>query len=577
MAQSFSWKIGGPAGYGIKATGQIFAKSLLRAGYRVFVYYEYPSLVRGGHNTCYVEVADQVIGSYSEKVDLLVVLDVHTLKMDLRYLEKRGCFIYDENLQKRIPKSVQNKGISVPLTRIARALGKDIMRNSVALGASGAVMGLDEKIFDSVLKEVYADLDRKMVQANQKAIKKGFDAVRGSKDKKTKSFFSQIRRHKKVKRSYFITGNEAMALGAIAGQCHYFSAYPMTPATYILHYLHKKSRETQMIVHQAEDEIAACVSAIGASFAGSRSMTATSGGGFALMNEALALAGMTEIGIVLVDVMRPGPATGLPTWTEQGDLSFVLGAGQGDFPKAVLAPGDPQEIYTLTVQALNWADQYQMPVIILSDKFLGESFYTWEDPDLKVRIERGFLLNYVSKDYERYRPTQSGISARTVPGVKNGMFLANSDEHDPKGYSVEGYDSDRMIQMDKRLRKMIELEKQVPLPVLYGPKQAPLTLVGWGSSKGPIMDALREWNKKNKQKVNYLHFSYLFPLPRKKVRTLFGKFKNTLSVEGNATGQFAGYLFQETGIEMKHCLLRYDGKPFSARQITERIAEIFSK
>ena len=571
--ETFSWKIGGPAGYGIKASGNIFAKSIMRSQKYVFAYYEYPSLVRGGHNTCNVEISNTPVNSYSEKVDLLVALDELTLQTDLKYLHKNSVLIYDEKFKNKLPK-LKAKIFSVPLSDIANKLGKSIMRNSVALGASQALMGIDEKTFTKTIKDTYKNLGEAIIKLNIKAVQEGYNYIKNTynndKLSQIQNIYNTATKKSSNKKALFITGNEAMALGAIKGECKFFSAYPMTPATYIMHYLHEKQREANLVVHQAEDEISASVSALGASFAGSRSMVATSGGGFALMNEALSLAGIIETGIVIANVMRPAPATGLPTWTEQGDLNYILNAGHGDFPRVVLAPGDPEEAFNLTALSFNLSDKYQLPVMVLSDKFLAESFYTWNKTKNKFKINKGKLLTKAPKNYKRYMVTKDGVSPRTIPGIENGEFIANSDEHNEYGLSVEGYDNDRVVQMQKRMKKLETVEKEFITPKLFGPSRADLTIIGWGSSKGPITDALKILNSLHRKKVNYLHFSWIYPLPIKKIKKLLRN-KNLVLVENNYSGQFGKLLKQELGIEITKKILKYDGKPLTADEIFNKI------
>ena len=370
-------------------------------------------------------------------------------------------------------------------------------------------------------------------------------------------------------------------MGALVGGCKFLSAYPMTPATAILHYLAKHQRDTDMIVHQGEDEIGVIHQALGASFAGARSMVATSGGGFALMSEGLSLSGMTETPLVIIEVTRPAPATGLPTWSDQGDLSFVLGAGHGDFPKIILAPGDPEEAYLLTQRAFNFSEKYQLPVIILSDKFLGESKYTVVNDkinNLKIKIERGDIIKkeIIGENYKRYLNTKSGISPRAFPGTKNGEHVANSDEHNEFGFSVEGYGDSRVEQMDKRKRKMEGVLSEMLPPAFYGPKNADLTIISWGSNKGPVLDALVSIDYKipgKKLSVNCLHFTDLYPLP-KSTEVLIKKCYHLLLVECNQSGQFAKLLRQETGIYIKDKLLKYDGKPFWPEEIIDKLKSL---
>lgn len=571
----FSWKIGGPAGYGIKSTGLILAKYFLRQGLNIFAYSEYPSLVRGGHNTYQVEISDEQIDSLDDKINLLVALDAKTIQEDGKYLVKNGILVYDENIQSsETPKAVRS--YPIPLTEIAKEVDSEIMRNTVALGASLALMNEDLEFLNKILKEVFKDKD---FADNILAAKKGFEYVV---EKKLERISNLSWKREVGRQKIMFTGNEAVALGAVSGECKFFSAYPMTPATAILHFLIKKQREVGMIVHQTEDEIAAIHAALGASFSGVRSMTATSGGGFALMNEGLSLAGMTETPLVLAEVMRPAPATGLPTWTDQGDLSYVVHAGHGDFPKVVIAPGDPIEAFKLIQYAFNIADKYQLPVIILSDKFLGESHYSVEQENLKKeKINRGKIVTKEELKKEekflRYKLSKDGVSDRSVPGMLNGEFIANSDEHNQESFSDETSEN-RIEQMDKRQKKIENLKEEVLMPEVFGETNANLTLVSWGSNKGPIIDAMNVLKEKSQDlEINFIHFTCLYPLPEDKIKALLESAKNLLLIENNQSGQFGKLLREQTGIEIKNKLLKYDGRPFWRSEIERAILENYSK
>jgi len=567
----YSWKIGGPAGYGIKSAGAIFTKAFLKKGLNVFYYSEYPSLIRGGHNTVQVDISDEKVRSSSQKISFLIALDDLTVKMDKGYLRKGGVLIYDENSiqdKKNLPKE---NVYGIPFSDIAKEAGGLLLRNTVALGASFAFFGCRLKELEKAIEITFEKKDEKIIKENVAAAKAGYNYA-----KKTFSFnpveFFDVVRSSKGKRS--MTGNEAAAMGAIVGGLKFYAAYPMTPATAILHYLAKHQRDYDLVVHQGEDEIGVIHEAIGASFAGARSMVGTSGGGFALMGEGFSLSGMTETPLVIAEVMRPSPASGLPTWTDQGDLSFVLNSGHGDFPRAVFAPGDPEEAYELIQEALNVSEHYQMPVVFLSDKFLGESKYTISSSrlrDIKIKIDRGEIISKVGKDYKRYLNERSGISSRVFPGTEGGEHVANSDEHDSHGFTVEGFTKDRTIQMNKRQRKMAALKKEMKLPKIFGPKNADISFVSWGSNKGPILDALESADYKigkGKQSANYIHFTHIYPLPLG-VKKILKQANRLILVECNQSAQFGKLLAQEFGIKIKEKILKYDSRPFWPEEITQ--------
>jgi 2-oxoglutarate/2-oxoacid ferredoxin oxidoreductase subunit alpha len=569
----YSWKISGPAGYGIKSTGALFAKTLIKEGYYAFYYSEYPSLIRGGHNTVQVDFSKRPVQSSSQEINVLVIFNEEDLERERKALVNNAFVVYDRNTF-HVKKTSNLTTYHIPLADLAQqAGGGDIMRNTVSLGATLAIMNLGLEKLNQVLKNVYADKEEKIIKQNLTAARLGHEYVQKNYGDRFKLPLEKAK-HKQEK--LFLSGNEATALGALRGGCNFFVAYPMTPATAILHYLAKRQRKADIVVHQGEDEIGVIHEALGASFMGARAMVATSGGGFALMNEGLSLSGMTETPVVIAEVMRPAPATGLPTWTDQGDLSFVLAAGHGDFPKIVLAPGDLEESYYLTHKALNLAATYQLPVILLSDKALGESKGITSNSKMshQLSIQQGNLLEKVTGEYKRYLNTKNGISPRTLPGTLGGEHVCNSDEHDEKGYSVEGYVDDRVTQMDKRQRKMTSMLYEIPGPQIFGKKIADLTLVSWGSNKGPILDALDEINYTipySDFSINYYHFSYLWPLPKKKVRQAFANVQTSLLIECNQSAQFGKLLRQETGLNIKAKLLKYDGRPFFREEIIKKI------
>ncbi|MBU5688429.1 MAG: 2-oxoacid:acceptor oxidoreductase subunit alpha, partial [Candidatus Aenigmarchaeota archaeon] len=386
----------------------------------------------------------------------------------------------------------------------------------------------------------------------------------------------KIKSNGKQKRMY-INGNEAIAIGAIKAGCKFYAAYPMTPASSILHYLASKENDYNIIVKQTEDEIAAIHMAIGASFAGVRAMTGTSGGGFSLMTEALGLAAITETPLVVVLAQRPGPSTGLPTHTEQGDLRFAMHASNGEFPRVIVAPGDVNECFYETFNAFNIAEKYQLPVIIITDKFLAESHAT-TDPFFidGMKIDRGQLLSEDKakniQDYKRYENTISGISLRALPSQENTIFKAATDEHDEYGRLSEE-PADRIIQVDKRFRKMKVLETEIDGAKFYGDKDAEVIIVSWGSTKGPILEAMKLLHKKD-IKVGFLQILYIIPFPVNKTKSFLEDAKKKILIENNKTGQLGSVIKEKTGIDMDYKILKYDGRPFTPEEIVSQIEEV---
>ncbi len=574
---NLQWLIGGEAGFGIKVTGQMFSRMCVRGGLFTFDYTEYPSLIRGGHNSYQVDVRDHPMFSSVRPIDLLVALNQDSIVQHADRLSPCAGIVFDPDAKDTNVSVFDGKDIqlcSVPLTKLAREAGGTIlMRNVVALGASVGLLQYDLDLLLSVLHTAFDRKGQKTVNENIHAAKAGYAYARDH----LEPFPWKLERKHEAKKHIALQGNAAIALGAIQAGCKFFAGYPMTPATSILTLLARHAEKTGMVVRHAEDEISVINEAIGASYAGVRSMIATSGGGFALMTEGVGLAGMTEVPLVIVVAQRPGPSTGLPTWTSQADLQFVLHAGQDELPRIVLAPGDARECFYATVQAFNLADKYQTPVFILTDKFLGESQATIEPftTDHLTR-DRG-ALNYVPQQgenglYDRYRITADGISPRTIPGMPGGVHTANSDEHDAIG-SVDESAENRIAMMEKRMKKLETARSDIPVPTLYGSAVADLTLVCWGSTKGPAIDAMEQLAQQGTT-VNVLHFVYLHPLPIVKVTGVLRHCRNTLLLENNYSGQFARHLMTDVGFQPEHTLLRYDGRPFFADEIAQKALSV---
>ncbi|MDD5431218.1 MAG: 2-oxoacid:acceptor oxidoreductase subunit alpha [Candidatus Pacebacteria bacterium] len=568
----FNWKIGGEAGFGVKSAGLSFSKACARAGYETFDYTEYPSLIRGGHNTYQVAVSDKAVGSVSKKIDFLVALDKATIDNHSEELAEGSAIIYDGEEMELSAQEFKKKGInliSVPLNKFAAENGGRIMRNAVSVGATLALVNMPLNIMEKVIKEIFGHKPE-AVEQNMKAVELGYNYV---KEKYGDFNFKVKLEIRKNKERVLVSGNEALGMGALAAGMNFFTSYPMTPATSIMQFLAGEAVKEGVIIKHAEDEISVVNMALGAAHAGARAMCTTSGGGFSLMVESLGLCAITETPLVLVDVQRPGPATGMPTWTEQGDLQFVLHSAQGEFPRIILAPGDLEECFYQGAEAFNLAEKYQMPVIILSDKFLGEGTGTSPVFDAKkISVNRGKLLkeSEIPEDYKRYKITADGISERTLPGMKNGMFLADSYEHDEYGYSSESAE-DRVAQVDKRARKLITAAKELNGANLYGPEKAKITLVGWGSIKRPILDAMELLPEEIKSQINFLHLNIIWPFPAKQTSAILGNSKNILLIENNSQAQLGQLIRQETGIDIKEKFLKYDGRPFFPEEIAEKI------
>lgn len=573
-----TWKIGGEAGFGIMISGFNFARTMSRCGYYVFTANEYPSLIRGGHNTETVRVSGKKeIHSLLSTVDILIALNKETVDLHRGELSHDAAIIYDPNdfqiRQKELAADITL--YPIPLLQISKERGGDVlMRNTVAIGASLAILDLGLSVFNDVLGDQFKRKGEQIVQKNIDLAYAGYETAKKLHGDKPIKLDKPTPYEKKV----VITGNEALGLGAIASGMKFFAAYPMTPINGLLHFLALVQEEAGFIYKQPEDEIAAINMAIGASYAGVRSMTASSGGGFSLMVEGLSLAGMTESPLVIVYGMRPGPATGLPTWTGQGDLHFVLHAGHGEFPRIVLAPGDVDEAFSMAMESFNLAEIYQVPVFLLTDKFLNESRKSIHLGKIKkitdeFLIERGKLLSKEEQEKQteiaRYQFADDGISPRPIPGRKGGVFRANSDEHNQDGYSDEEAENAAKM-VEKRMKKLNILKERVPSPKLYGPEEAETTLVGWGSTKGPALETLRLASQ-NSISFNYLHLNWIHPFPKKSVAKILGQAKTVVDIEGAHNSPMADWIKLHTGISLEKRIRKYDGRIFYPEEIIEMI------
>ncbi len=574
-----TFRIGGAAGDGVSSSAEIFARVCSRSGLQVQTYSAYQSVIRGGHVWTQVRAGEKEIMCSGEDPDILVCLNQQMAEIHASTIRDGGAIIFDPNAIEIAEGSV-GKGallVPIPLLELARSYGNaQLMKNTVALGATIRLLDLDFDILAGVLERQFGSKKKDILDANLGAAKAGYDFI----DKGRGSLNYQIRYTNE--RRMLVTGNEAIAMGALAAGIKFHAQYPMTPSSTILHYLAAYGPDYGVVVKQSEDELAAINMAIGAGFGGVRAMTATSGGGFALMVEGLGMAGMLEVPVVAILAQRAGPSTGLPTKTEQGDLNLVLGAGQGDWPRAIIAPRNQQEAFAATVKAFNLAESYHTPIIVISDLYLSEGYSTVETFDFNLPIERGPWADETRpEEFKRYVYTESGVSPRSIPGQKGLEHIAGSDEHIEDGTLISDvlsglpeYVAERTKMMEKRMSKLEGLRRDTPPPELWGPEDADLTLVSWGSSQGAVREAARHFNSAGKIRVNSLEYCYLFPFHSEETKKILKGCKKTLAVEGNFTGQFSRLLTAETGILLDYHLHKYDGEPFEPRHIIPKIEEV---
>ena len=574
-------RVGGQAGDGIQSIGEALARGFSRMGLHVFGLTAYQSVIRGGHVWFQARASDGRPYSPGDAADILYALDKATVEIHAAALRPGGTIIYDPEKfalpPSDLPAGVQALG--VPTLAIARKFtSQSILQNAGGLGAAAFLAGIPLDLLHQILLDSFGRKAGDVVTWNTGASAEGYRFAEAHASVCARAL------SKRGAPKLLMTGNQAIALGAAAAGLKFLAQYPMTPASSIMHWLAAHAQTLGIVVKQAEDELAAINMAIGASFGGVRSMTATSGGGFALMVESLGMAGMTETPVVVVESQRAGPSTGLPTKTEQGDLNLMLGAGQGEFPRAILAPSNPAEAYRAAIDAFRLAEEWQTPVLLASDLHLSENLMTVdrEEVDLDVPVPSLFTVTPNGHTYQRYQYTESGVSPRALPGQPGLEFVAGSDEHDERGHLVSDiragipvWVSERRRMMEKRMKKLEGLAKDAPPPVLEGTAGAPLTFVAWGSTVGAVRDAQAELASTG-HSTNLLHFPTVYPLDLPATRRLLAVAHRTLLVEANYSGQFGRLLRAETGIELRERLLKYDGEPFLPHEIVARALEVLN-
>ncbi|MES0349432.1 MAG: 2-oxoacid:acceptor oxidoreductase subunit alpha [Desulfobacteria bacterium] len=540
--------IGGEAGQGLVTLGYLLAKSLVRYGYSIVVTQSYQSRIRGGHNTFAIRVSVDEVIAPKESVDLLVALDADTVSLHRKDLSADGLIVLDSAFDLD-----GDTLLKVPFRDLAQAR----FSNIAALGIVGSLVGLDEALMATALDDFFGKKKPQLAEENRRALAA---AVEWAAERVTESF--RLPSIPSPPKRLMMNGNEAIALGALSAGLKFCAFYPMTPSTSIVLNLAAQAQRMGLIVEQAEDEISAINMAIGASFAGAPSMVATSGGGFALMVEGVSLAAMTETPLVIVVAQRPGPATGLPTRTEQADLELVLHSGHGEFPRAIFAPGTVEECFHLTMRALRLAEECQGPIFLLTDQFLADSYRAVVPSDIESSPPVTISLssqNIGAFPYKRFTITESGISPRLFPGMSEHLVVADSDEHTEDGHITEDL-SVRTSMVEKRLKKADWINSKVIPPDIQGEEEPDVLLVSWGSSKGTVQETA-SLLRSSKEKVATLHFSQVWPLVPEHFMKQFEQAREVVSIEGNASGQLARLIRRETGFHIKKQVLRYDGLP----------------
>jgi 2-oxoglutarate/2-oxoacid ferredoxin oxidoreductase subunit alpha len=575
MRQSFAVGIGGAAGQGVATPGDIFAKVFSRRGLHLNAYNAYQSIIRGGHTFLVIRTGPEEITNMGDRLDLLIPLNQDTMDRHLRLLEAGAACVYNSDSIKPGTAAEGVQMCSLPVSKLADITKNKVAQNTLAIGAALSMMGIGFQSLEAVLAEQFRKKDQAVIDENVNVARAGYDYA-------TQNFKPFAQALPMTENRYAVlSGNIALAMGGAAAGVKFYCAYPMSPSTGVLHWMGEHARKAGILVRQVEDEIGVINMAIGAAQAGVRSMCATSGGGFALMSEGLGLSAQAEIPVVVIDCQRAGPSTGVPTKTEQGDLWQMLGAAFGDYPRVIAAPLDIGDCFTLIPEMFNIVDRFQCPGIVLCDLLLSEGRLSVDPKVLNFNppIDRGQMITSNGaadhEPYKRYLITESGVSPRAIPGVPGHTHVVSSDEHDEDGVLISDEYTNatkRRAMMEKRMRKVDGIAASVAPPVLQGPRNADVTLIGWGSTQGVIQEAC-ELLKDQGITANQLQIRWLVPLHGDAILDILKNAKHTIIVENNYSGQFARYLRSETSYVPNGYIRKYDGEPFMPHHIVEAVKE----
>ncbi|MEY2428714.1 MAG: 2-oxoglutarate/2-oxoacid ferredoxin oxidoreductase subunit alpha [Verrucomicrobiota bacterium] len=583
----FAVGIGGENGQGIASTGDILARIFARRGLNVNAYNAYQSIIRGGHTFLTIRASDGPVRSMGDKLDVLIPLNQDSMDRHLRLMKSGSCVVYDAEKLKPGAPAAGVQLCPMPMKQICGA--NKLAANTAALGAALQMLGVESAPLEAAIGKQFKKKGDAVVAENVGIARGGYEYA--AQNFKPFSFKAP----KTDKPRGIITGNAATAMGGVAAGVKFYAAYPMSPSTGVLMWMASHARHLGIMVRQVEDEIGVMNMVIGAAHTGCRAMCATSGGGFALMSEAIGMSGMIETPVVCVDVQRAGPATGVPTKTEQGDLWQILGAGQGDYPRIIVAPADQLDLFRTIPELFNLTDKYQCPGLVLADLLISEGTCSVDpaDLDFKPEIDRGELIlpngngngngnaenpfgGASDNAYLRYKNTDSGISPRAVPGVPGHIHVAATDEHDEDGTLISDEFTNptkRRMMVEKRARKMEKLVSEIAPPKLVGPETAQVTLVGWGSTEGVIREAVEKLAAEEGIVANQLNIKWIVPFHTQEVMRILSKSKKVIIVENNFSGQFARYLRSETGFTAHGHIRKYDGEPFMPHHIVNATKE----
>jgi 2-oxoglutarate ferredoxin oxidoreductase subunit alpha len=578
----FAVGIGGEAGQGIATPGNILARIFARRGLNLNAYNAYQSIIRGGHTFLTIRASDGPVRSMGDRLDVLIPLNQDTVNRHLGLMTAGSCVIYDAE---KIKPGDTAPGVQLcPMPMKQLSGGDKLAGNTVAVAATLQMLGIEFEPLESSLQKQFQKKGEAVIAQNVGYARAGYDYA-------AQHFTAFPFKAPKLDRALgIVTGNEAAAMGGAAAGVKFYAAYPMSPSTGVLMWMARHARQLGMMVRQVEDEIGVMNMVIGAAHAGCRAMCATSGGGFALMSEAVGMAGMIEVPLVCIDVQRAGPATGVPTKTEQGDLWQLLGAGQGDFQRFIVAPSTQLDLFRAIPELFNLCDRYQCPGLVLSDLLISEGTASVDPADLDFHppIDRGEIIfpngngganplgGANDSSYLRYKNTESGISPRAVPGVPGHIHVVATDEHDEDGTLISDEFTNphkRRIMVEKRARKFQDALARIPAPQLVGPANAQVTLAGWGSTEGVIREAVEKLAADEGIVANQLAIKWIVPFHADEVARVLNASKHVIIVENNHSGQFARYLRSETGFAAHGHIRKYDGEPFMPHHIVNAVKD----
>ena len=580
MKQTFAIAIGGAAGQGVATPGDILTKILSRRGLHLNAYNAYQSIIRGGHTFLTIRTGPEKVTNMGDRIDLLIPLNQDTMNRHLGLLTAGAACIYNAETVKPVGAASGVQLCPLPVSKLADITRNKVAQNTLALGASLSMMGIGYQTLSDVVTEQFKKKGEAVVAENVGVARAGYDYGTSN----FKPFANPLPMTEK--RYAVLSGNVAMAMGGAAAGVKFYCAYPMSPSTGVLHWMAAHARKAGIMVRQVEDEIGVINMVIGAAHAGVRAMCATSGGGFALMSEGLGMSAMTETPVVVIDCQRAGPSTGVPTKTEQGDLWQMLGAAFGDYPRVIAAPLDIGDCFKLIPEIFNIVDRFQCPGLVLCDLLLSEGRLSVDPQDLNFNppIDRGELITTADGSpsvlgangaYKRYLITESGISPRVIPGVPGHIHVVATDEHDEDGVLISDEFTNpikRRAMMEKRMRKVAGIEAAIPPPSLRGPRNAEVTLIGWGSTQGVIEEACEILSDQGIS-ANQLPIRWLVPLHGEVILDILRGARHTIIIENNYSGQFARYLRSETSYVPNGYIRKYDGEPFMPHHIVEAVKE----